>query len=142
MVDEAVIDALYLASQAGVPVELNIRGICCLKPGVPGVSENIVVRSVVGRFLEHSRIYQFGGDGNPEYWIGSADLMHRNLDRRVEVLCNVTDPGCAKQLRGQLDLAFAPETAAWEMQPDGSWLRTGDQDYQELLMHALADRSE
>ena len=122
-------------------IDLLVRTFCTIRSGVQGLSENISTRSILGQFLEHSRVYYFGNDGEPEYWIGSADLMHRNLDRRVEVLCNVTDPGCSKQLRQQLDLAFAPETAAWEMQPDGSWLRTGDQDYQELLAHQF-DRGE
>ena len=142
LVDEQVIDALYRASRAGVSVDLLVRTFCTIRSGVAGLSENISTRSILGRFLEHSRVYYFGNDGEPEYWIGSADLMHRNLDRRVEVLVQVSDPGCSKQIREQLDLAFAAETTAWELGPDGTWTRTGDQDYQELLMHQLVDRGE
>ncbi len=142
LVDEQVIDSLYEASRAGVRVDLLVRTFCTIRSGVEGLSENISTRSILGRFLEHSRVYYFGNDGKPEYWIGSADLMHRNLDRRVEVLVQVSDPGCSKQIREQLDLAFAPETMAWELGPDGEWTRTGDQDYQELLMHELVDRGE
>ena len=142
LVDEQVIDALYRASLAGVSVDLLVRTFCTIRSGVQGLSENISTRSILGRFLEHSRVYYFGNDGEPEYWIGSADLMHRNLDRRVEVLVQVSDPGCSKQIREQLDLAFAAETTAWELGPDGTWTRTGDQDYQELLMHQLVDRGE
>jgi polyphosphate kinase len=125
VVDEAVIDALYLASQAGVPVELLIRGICAIRPGVPGLSENIKVRSVVGRFLEHSRIYWFENGGEPSVWIGSADLMHRNLDRRVEVLVQVPSEDNCAQVSSLLDLAFAPTTYAWELGPDGEWSPNG-----------------
>ena len=112
MVDEAVIDALYLASQAGVPVELLVRGICALRPGVPGLSETIRVRSILGRFLEHSRVFWFDNGGEPEAWIGSADMMHRNLDRRVEVLVRLRDEHVIDEVGALLDLAFDPETTA------------------------------
>ena len=120
VVDEAVIDALYLASAEGVPVELLVRGICSLRPGVPGLSENITVRSVLGRFLEHSRIFWFDGGGEPSCWIGSADMMHRNLDRRVEVLVRLPDAP-RDAVDGLLDLAFDDDTFAWELAQDGAW---------------------
>jgi polyphosphate kinase len=143
LVDEQTIDALYRASQAGVQVDLLVRTFCTIRSGVPGLSENISTRSILGRFLEHSRVYYFGNDGAPEYWIGSADLMHRNLDRRVEVLCPVSDPTCSAQIRECLDVAFAPDTAAWELRPDDTWTPSGGtNDYQEVLMHLLADRGE
>jgi polyphosphate kinase len=143
LVDEQTIDALYRASNAGVRVELLVRTFCTIRSGVPGLSENITTRSILGRFLEHSRVYYFANDGAPEYWIGSADLMHRNLDRRVEVLCNVSDPGCRDHLHSCLELAFAPETAAWELGPDGQWQRSGGaQDYQVAIMQLLAGRGE
>ncbi len=143
LVDEQTIDALYRASMAGVRIQLLVRTFCTIRSGVPDLSENITTRSILGRFLEHSRVYYFANDGSPEYWIGSADLMHRNLDRRVEVLCNVSDPGCREHLRTCLDLAFAPDTAAWELGPDGQWERSsGGQDYQEALMRVLAGRGE
>jgi polyphosphate kinase len=144
LVDEQTIDALYRASRAGVRIELMVRTFCTIRAGVPGLSENIVVRSILGRFLEHSRIYYFGNDGDPEFWIGSADLMHRNLDRRVEVLCQVSDRQARAHLRAVLDDAFDPETAAWNMQADGGWDRTGNpqRDYQQLIMKRLADRGE
>jgi polyphosphate kinase len=125
VVDEASIDALYLASQEGVGVEMLVRGICALRPGVPGLSENIKVRSVVGRFLEHSRVYWFENGGSPSVWIGSADLMHRNLDRRVEVLVQVPSEDNVAQVGDLLDLAFAPTTYAWELGPDGTWTPNG-----------------
>jgi polyphosphate kinase len=144
LVDEQTIDALYRASQAGVQVELLVRTFCTIRAGVPGLSDNIRARSILGRFLEHSRIYYFGGDGDPEFWVGSADLMHRNLDRRVEVLCQVSDRQARAHLYDCLDLAFDEDTAAWDLHSDGEWVRSGRAqiDYQELLMKRLADRSE
>jgi len=122
-VDERVIDALYRASQAGVQVDLVVRGTCALRPGVPGLSENIRVRSVLGRFLEHSRIYAFGNDGHPEVFIGSADLMHRNLDRRIEVLVSIADREQVATLVENIDLAMSDEVAAWDLESDGRWTR-------------------
>ncbi|MCK0437995.1 RNA degradosome polyphosphate kinase [Gordonia alkaliphila] len=119
LVDEQVIDALYRASQAGVPVDIFVRGICALRPGVPGLSENITVRSILGQFLEHSRILVFGAAA--EYWIGSADMMHRNLDRRVEVMVQVRDRRLTADLQAIFDSAFDPRTRCWELQPDGAW---------------------
>ncbi len=121
IVDEQVIDALYGASQAGVPVELVVRGICALKPGVPGLSETIHVRSIVGRFLEHSRVMVFGVGEDAEHWLGSADLMHRNLDRRVETLVRVKDATVAAHLDHVLDRSLAADTRHWELQEDGCW---------------------
>ncbi len=124
MVDEGIIEALYHASQSGARVELIIRGICCLRPGVPGLSENIGVRSIVGRYLEHSRIYRFGNRGRERhYYIGSADMMPRNLDRRVEALAPVTDPDLQFRLDEILDVVLADDNLAWEMAHDGSWRR-------------------
>ncbi|NUT94655.1 MAG: RNA degradosome polyphosphate kinase [Saccharothrix sp.] len=119
LVDEQVIDALYRASQAGVPVQVVVRGVCALKPGIEGLSENIHVRSILGRFLEHSRVFHFVGCG--EHWIGSADMMHRNLDRRVEVQVRVTDPKLTNQLDDILDSALEPSTRCWVLRPDGEW---------------------
>ncbi|MGO8873665.1 MAG: polyphosphate kinase 1 [Acidimicrobiales bacterium] len=123
--DVAVIDALYRASQAGVPIDLIIRGICCLRPGVPGLSETIRVRSIVGRFLEHSRILRFGGraNGPATYYIGSADLRRRNLDRRVEAMIPVADPDAVVQLEEILQLNLGDDTQSWSLDPDGSWHR-------------------
>ncbi len=145
LVDEQVIDALYRASQAGVRIELLVRTFCTIRSGVPGLSENISTRSILGRFLEHSRVFYFANDGDPEYWIGSADLMHRNLDRRVEVLTPVRDPIAVDHIRYCLDRAFAPETAAWSLEPDGRWVRSGGPkgiDYQDVLTKRLAGRGE
>jgi polyphosphate kinase len=124
IIDEAIIDALYRASQDGVPVDLWIRGICGVRPGVPGMSDNVRVRSILGRFLEHSRIYAFGTDvDDGEVWIGSADLMHRNLDRRVELLVRVADPAQQAELRGLINTAMDDGTSSWWLAGDGFWTR-------------------
>ena len=123
LVDKRCIAALYRASQAGVPVELNIRGICCLRPGVPGVSENIVVHSIVGRFLEHSRIYAFERGDERRVFIGSADLMPRNLDTRVELLAPVRDEALSGELHDTLERGMADNTNAWTLDAEGAWTR-------------------
>jgi len=123
VVDERIIDALYRASQAGVDVQLVVRGTCALRPGVPGLSDNIRVRSILGRFLEHSRIYGFGNGDSPEVFIGSADLMHRNLDRRIEVLVSISDAAQVAYLVENMDLAMSEKVAAWELDADGEWDR-------------------
>ncbi|THG29812.1 RNA degradosome polyphosphate kinase [Naasia lichenicola] len=123
IVDEAIIDALYRASNAGVPIDIWIRGICAIKPGQPDYSENIRVRSILGRYLEHSRIFWFANDGSPEVFIGSADMMHRNLDRRVEVLVQLKERGHLREISRLFDLAMADTTASWHLDPDGEWTR-------------------
>ncbi|ABM12954.1 MULTISPECIES: RNA degradosome polyphosphate kinase [Mycolicibacterium] len=137
LVDEQVIDALYRASQAGVRVEVVVRGICALRPGEPGFSENIAVRSILGRFLEHSRIIHFRAID--EYWIGSADMMHRNLDRRVEVMAQVKDPRLTAQLNDIFESATDPGTRCWELGSDGHWTASPQEgrtvrDHQRSLM--------
>ena len=123
LVDERMIDELYRASTAGVPVDLVVRGICSLRPGVEGMSENIRVRSVVGRFLEHSRLFVFHAGGEPDVWIGSSDLMHRNLDRRVEALVHVVDPAVSEQLQSLMTQYLADDVDAWHLGSDGCWSR-------------------
>ncbi len=151
IVDEKIIDALYRAGRAGVRVDLIVRGICTLRPGVAGLSENIRVRSILGRFLEHSRVFHFGSgsteEGAGEYWIGSADLMHRNLDRRVEALVRVTDPQTCGELAHTLRLAMADEVTAFELTGDGSWQRRVGRagqvpvDPQDALLRRIVDRT-
>jgi polyphosphate kinase len=123
LVDERIIEALYKASASGVSIDIWVRGICSLRPGVPGMSETIRVRSILGRFLEHSRIFVFENGGDPEVWLGSADLMHRNLDRRVEVLVRVVDPDQIRKLRELIELAMSGSTASWRLNSDGRWTR-------------------
>ena len=127
LVDPGIIDALYRASQAGVRIDLVVRAICCLRPGVPGLSDHIRVRSIVGRWLEHSRIYYFGGDGG-QYLIGSADMMERNLDRRVEAIVPVSAPEIRDRLHEILDLALADDTRAWQLDSDGAWHKVSGHD--------------
>ena len=128
LTDPDVIDALYRASRAGVSVDLVVRGRCCLRPGVPGLSEGIRVRSIVGRYLEHSRVFCFGGlAGRPvRVWLGSADLMERNLDRRVEVVVPIADPGLQRRLAGLLDWALLDQANSWELRSDGRWVRVAE----------------
>jgi polyphosphate kinase len=123
IVDEAIIDALYRASQAGVQVDVIVRGICALRPGVPGLSDNIRVRSVLGRFLEHSRVFAFSNGGAPVVYIGSADMMHRNLDRRVEALVSLSDSEERESLVALLDRYLDPGTASWHLSAEGTWTR-------------------
>ena len=140
LVDARCIRALYAASQAGVPVDVNVRGICCLRAGVPDVSENIRVVSVVGRFLEHSRLYGFQRGDERRYWIGSGDLMPRNLDTRVELLTPVTSPALVAELEDTLERCFADDTFGWELRPDDTWeRRTGGSRsvHRELMEQAL-----
>jgi polyphosphate kinase len=124
LVDPKLIRALYKASRAGVKVELLVRGICCLRPGLPGVSENIEVTSIVGRFLEHSRIFYFRNSGEEEVYIGSADLMPRNIDHRVETLAPVRDPALIRRLRDDVLAAYLNDNVkARQMDPNGVYTR-------------------
>ena len=123
IIDGPVIEAIYRASQAGVDVDLIVRGIAGLRPGVPGVSERVRVISIVGRFLEHGRAFAFTADGETRYWIGSADMMARNLDNRVELMAPIDDPIAAREIQAVLDLQLADTALAWELRPDGSWER-------------------
>jgi polyphosphate kinase len=147
MVDEAIIDALYQASKAGVPIDIWVRGICGLKAGQEGYSENIRVRSILGRYLEHSRIFSFVNNGDPLVYIGSADMMHRNLDRRIEALVRLTKPEHIQELSDVFDQAMSDETSSWALESDGSWARHSvDEsgapliDLQNRLMYQISHR--
>ena len=134
LVDEQIIDQLYFASMAGVPVDIVVRGMCALKPGIPGLSENITVHSVLGRYLEHSRIFFFENAGDPDVFIGSADMMHRNLDRRVETLVKITQSDQIKELDDLFVLAMSNQVSVWELESSGNWRRDAkDADGQPLL---------
>ena len=139
LVDRQCIEALYRASRAGVPIDLNVRGICCLRPGVPGVSETINVVSIVGRFLEHSRIYAFHRGDERRYYIGSADLMPRNLDTRVELLAPVESPELQAELDDTLERCLADDTFGWTLQADGNWRRR--QRRRRSVHHELMERT-
>jgi polyphosphate kinase len=147
IVDEAIIDALYRASMAGVKVDLVVRGICAIKPGVPGLSENIRVRSILGRYLEHARVFAFHNNGDPQYFIGSADMMHRNLDRRVEALVRLVVPAHLKEIDDIFDLAMAETTTSWSLDESGEWTRASRNadgvlldDLQTVLMKRITTR--
>jgi len=144
IVDEVIIDALYRASQAGVPVDVVVRGICAIRPGVPGLSETIRVRSILGRFLEHSRIFWFANGGEPLVYIGSADLMHRNLDRRVEALVRLRDERHLAEIDDLLNVSMDPATASWHLEADGAWTRhhknVDGEPLRDLQSHLIATR--
>jgi polyphosphate kinase len=143
LLDEEFVEALYEAAQAGVKVDIVVRGICSLRPGIAGLSENITVRSILGRFLEHSRIYHFVNGGDDEFWIGSADLMHRNLDRRVESLVLIQRKEHQVRLQGLLDLGLSDETSSWHLQ-ETTWSRPSKKGltnvHAELIDHYSKDR--
>ena len=144
LVDPEVIDGLYEASSAGADVDLVVRGICCLRPGVPGMSERIRVRSLVGRYLEHSRIFRFGERDEATFYIGSADLMQRNLDRRVEALVPVSDPGLTARLDEMFDVLMQDDTLAWTLGPDGTWTKVPTErglDAQQRLQEIAVERA-
>jgi polyphosphate kinase len=146
LVDEEVIDSLYRASNAGVPVDIVVRGMCALRPGVPGLSETIRVRSILGRYLEHSRIFSFLGGGDPKVYLGSADMMHRNLDRRVEVLVRLSEPDHVNSIQEMFELAMSEQVASWALEPSGNWRRsqfdsegTALRDFQDTMMLSISE---
>ena len=146
LVDEEIIDSLYKASNAGVPIDILVRGMCALKPGVPGLSETIRVRSILGRYLEHSRIFSFLGGGDPKVYLGSADMMHRNLDRRVEVLVRLSEPDHVNSILEMFELAMSEQIASWSLDSSGTWLRSqfdseGNtlSDFQDTLMKSISE---
>jgi polyphosphate kinase len=139
LVDAETIDALYEASSRGVQVDLIVRGICCLRPSVPGLSEQIRVRSIVGRYLEHSRIFRFGSEARGfRHFVGSADLMPRNLERRVEVTVPVLDPALCVRLDEILRTALADDELAWTLRPDGSWSKVPTEAGMNAQEHLMA----
>jgi polyphosphate kinase len=147
LVDEGIIDSLYRASIAGVPVEILVRGMCALKPGVKGLSETIKVRSILGRYLEHSRVFSFQGGGDAKVYIGSADMMHRNLDRRVEVLVRLIEPEHIERVETMFLLSMSDDMSVWNLVADGSWIRSKvDQsgaplrDFQDAVMQTITER--
>ena len=146
LVDEQIIDELYQASQAGVEIEILVRGMCALIPGVKGLSETIRVRSILGRYLEHSRIFAFDNNGDPEVYIGSADMMHRNLDRRVEAIVRLSQADHINELHQVMDLAMGDEISAWDLNSDSQWIRTTSgpggelADYQDMLMQRTLEK--
>jgi polyphosphate kinase len=137
LADAEVIEALYAASQAGVEIDLIVRGICCLRPGVPGVSDRIRVISIVGRFLEHSRIFYFRSDGEEEFYFGSADWMPRNLDRRVELIAPLEEKSMHTRLRALFELCLADNRQAWELSAEGKYTRRQPGDQPEIATHKL-----
>ena len=146
LVDEEIIDSLYKASNAGVPIDILVRGMCALKPGVPGLSETIRVRSILGRYLEHSRIFSFLGGGDPKVYLGSADMMHRNLDRRVEVLVRLSEPDHVRSITEMFELAMSEQVASWALEPSGNWRRSqfdseGNalRDFQDAMMSSISE---
>ena len=144
LVDPDMVDALYEASQAGAEIDLIVRGICCLRPGIPGLSERITVRSLVGRYLEHSRIYRFGERAEATHYIGSADLMQRNLDRRVEALVPVADPSLAARLDEVLDVLMQDDMLSWTLGADGTWTKVRGErgiDAQQRLQELAVERA-
>ena len=147
LVDEGIIDSLYRASIAGVPVEILVRGMCALKPGVKGLSETIKVRSILGRYLEHSRVFSFQGGGDAKVYIGSADMMHRNLDRRVEVLVRLIEPEHIERVETMFLLAMSDDMSVWNLVADGSWIRSKVdesgaplKDFQDAVMQTITER--
>ena len=147
LVDEQIIDSLYRASKAGVPIEILVRGMCALKPGVPGLSDTIKVRSVLGRYLEHSRVFRFQNEGDAVVYIGSADMMHRNLDRRVETLVRLRAQDHLTEMENLFSLAMADTSASWHLSSDGSWLKNGGNpssvgfvDVQDRIMQNILNR--
>lgn len=149
LVDERIIDELYMASKAGVEIDILVRGMCSLRPGVPGLSETIKVRSVLGRYLEHSRIFYFENDGDPDVFIGSADMMHRNLDRRVETLARITQEDQIEQLREMIALGMSETVDSWELESTGDWYRrvtsepgTKLVNYQDQIMNMTLEKKQ